>query len=591
MTSDSCETLFEIGLNLLAQDQFGEAAEQFSRILSVEPDNIEALRKRSQAFFYDAEFEKALADLNTAIAIAPDQPNLYIDRANMQIILDETADIREDAETALKLDPNDSAAYVTLANYWNVHFDLEKMAEMINLALQIDPNDFAALNYQSYIFNYKSQSKESEQCLNRACEILEKKLTKENRDYDSLIFYKIISFSKNNFELALDIGNEIIRRFPKLPFTYVNRGQTFAQLNDFSDAQSDFETAEKMFDQLEIKDSRLYCGQAEMLLRQGEPNRVCELLEQVFGRIPDNPAALIYWLDAAQAIIAAEEKSIDIDKTIDKANHLCQLVPNYYHAFLLRSLFLAQKNDWHASDDDFEWAIDLLPKTTEYQFIAAAIAYNTGRYTTVHKRYMPARDLFNDILQREPDNIDALVWRGMTWTSLGIYDCAVKDFSRALELKGVDADILIRRASALLGLGNCSFTCSYYRKAIADFTLAIEINPKDSKHWFERGVAWFLVARKAWFGTKKSLQNSIDDYSEAIRLDSKNADIWYNRALSYWFLLNIDAVIDDCSAALRFNTNHIDARELRAQAYRRCGEIKKSAEDYLFIEQMDNRNH
>lgn len=63
-----------------------------------------------------------------------------------------------------------------------------------------------------------------------------------------------------------------------------------------------------------------------------------------------------------------------------------------------------------------------------------------------------------------------------------------------------------------------------YDKAIAYYTEAIRLNPKDAKAYNNRGLA---------YDNKGDPDSAIADYIEAIRLNPKNAKVYYNRGLTY----------------------------------------------------------
>src|SRR5262249_4612520 len=81
-----------------------------------------------------------------------------------------------------------------------------------------------------------------------------------------------------------------------------------------------------------------------------------------------------------------------------------------------------------------------------------------------------------------------------------------------------------------------------YDKAIADFSEAIRLDPKDALAYHRRGLVWY---------EKKEYSKSITDYSEAIRLDPKNALAYYNRGVSYWLELRDGDVVSEMKNVLQ----------------------------------------
>ena len=63
-----------------------------------------------------------------------------------------------------------------------------------------------------------------------------------------------------------------------------------------------------------------------------------------------------------------------------------------------------------------------------------------------------------------------------------------------------------------------------HEKAIADFTKAIEIDPRYAKAYYNRGFAYFL---------KGQYEQAISDFTKAIELNPRYADAYINRGVAY----------------------------------------------------------
>ena len=112
------------------------------------------------------------------------------------------------------------------------------------------------------------------------------------------------------------------------------------------------------------------------------------------------------------------------------------------------------------------------------------------------------------------DLILAYECRGEMWfRRKKIYDKAITDYTKIIELKPKDASAYNMRGRAWYRIGN-------YDKAIADYTKAIEFNPMNDAYYSNRGYAWF---------EKEDYDRAITDYKKAIELNPKNAE--YNDTL------------------------------------------------------------
>ena len=94
---------------------YDRAIEDFDKVLVIEPDNVEALVSRGDAFGQLGDFGRAMADLNRAVALAPDKPTVLVARGQIESRRGNLAGAARDYEAALKVDPRYATALVNLA--------------------------------------------------------------------------------------------------------------------------------------------------------------------------------------------------------------------------------------------------------------------------------------------------------------------------------------------------------------------------------------------------------------------------------------------------------------------------------------------
>jgi tetratricopeptide (TPR) repeat protein len=98
---------------------------------------------------------------------------------------------------------------------------------------------------------------------------------------------------------------------------------------------------------------------------------------------------------------------------------------------------------------------------------------------------------------------------------------AIRLYTEAIEsckLSGEDlSKVYYSRGKAWVGKGD-------YGKAIADFTKAIEINPKNADAYHNRGAVRC---------DKKDYDKAIADFTKAIELDPKNYHAYYSRSYNW----------------------------------------------------------
>ena len=125
--------------------------------------------------------------------------------------------------------------------------------------------------------------------------------------------------------------------------------------------------------------------------------------------------------------------------------------------------------------------------------------------------------------------------------------------------------------------GNVSLAKRDYDAAIASFTEAIRIDPKDAKAYSSRGIA---------YEGKGDMDKALADYSEAIHVDPKSAVAFYNRGIAYVKKGDLDKAIADYTEAIGLDPKMAQAYANRAAAYEKKGDKAKAEEDLAQAEKL-----
>jgi len=88
----------------------------------------------------------------------------------------------------------------------------------------------------------------------------------------------------------------------------------------------------------------------------------------------------------------------------------------------------------------------------------------------------------------------------------GEFDAAFNDYSKAVEMKGDDANLYVKRGRTLVSLKS-------YDRSVKDFDKAIELSPKTAIAFLNRGAAYEKLG---------DVQKALADYKMATELDSAN---------------------------------------------------------------------
>jgi tetratricopeptide (TPR) repeat protein len=114
--------------------------------------------------------------------------------------------------------------------------------------------------------------------------------------------------------------------------------------------------------------------------------------------------------------------------------------------------------------------------------------------------------------------------------------------------------------------------------AIADFTRAIELNPKDDAPYYNRAQAKRL---------KKDAAGAIADYTRAIELGSTNPAAYNNRGNARAENNDRDGAIADYTRAIELKPDYARAYDNRAVAKKEKGDTTGAAADFKTTEKLD----
>jgi tetratricopeptide (TPR) repeat protein len=172
--------------------------------------------------------------------------------------------------------------------------------------------------------------------------------------------------------------------------------------------------------------------------------------------------------------------------------------------------------------------------------------------------------------EEAPQRYYALVNQGTADFKAGDYDSAVARYSEAIRLDPKNNVAFDGRGMAYEGKGD-------YDRAIADQSEALRLDPNDVFALIRRGTAY---ARKGDY------DRAIADFNEAIRLNPNSADVFNNRGFAYQRKGDYDQAIVDYNQALRLNSKYAAAFCNRGKAKLKIGD-RSGDEDIAQAKQLN----
>jgi len=156
----------------------------------------------------------------------------------------------------------------------------------------------------------------------------------------------------------------------------------------------------------------------------------------------------------------------------------------------------------------------------------------------------------------KPKDAEGFLNRGSARGFNGDANGAIADFSRAIELDPKSVTANYRRGITKLQKGD-------YDGAIGDLTRTIELSPNTADYYNDRGLAKLR---------KGDQDGAIGDFTRTIELDAKNAIAYRNRALAKNIKHDADGALADLNHAIELDPKN-------ATAFNTRGAIRKSKGD------------
>jgi len=116
-----------------------------------------------------------------------------------------------------------------------------------------------------------------------------------------------------------------------------------------------------------------------------------------------------------------------------------------------------------------------------------------------------------------------------------------------------------------------------FAETISDYTMVIEINPKDAEAYYNRGVI---------YANKGQYDLAISDFTKAIEIDPRHAGAYSDRGVIYANKGQYDEAVDDFTKALEINPKDAGAYDNRGALYlvelgnkaMGCADLQKACE-------------
>ncbi|MGH9651820.1 MAG: tetratricopeptide repeat protein, partial [Terriglobales bacterium] len=162
---DNQSVRLDLGRLLLVAGHYTEALNRANEILSKEPNNVDAVLLRADAFSRLEEYDGAQRTLQEAIRLAPDRPQSYLLLAHDQAAVGQKKEAEEAHKKAITLLPNSVTPLLALGSFYQRERRWQEAEQQFRLAMQVEPSNPVPVAYLARLALAQGDKARAEQTL------------------------------------------------------------------------------------------------------------------------------------------------------------------------------------------------------------------------------------------------------------------------------------------------------------------------------------------------------------------------------------------------------------------------------------------
>ncbi|MBR6490148.1 MAG: tetratricopeptide repeat protein, partial [Muribaculaceae bacterium] len=210
---------------LMQQDSVS-ALDYVTRSIGANKNDAQAYLMRCEIYYNSLkDSEKALADIDEAIKLEPNNAGYYINRSYLRYQLNDIRGTMADLDYAISLDPNNITAHYNRALLLSEVGANNKAIEDYDFVLERDPDNYPAFYNRTMMLINIGQYQQGISGLNAL-------LNKDRDDFVALYQRAMLYIETKQYQLALNDLNSILSKYPKFESGYMLRAQIKQRLGD-----------------------------------------------------------------------------------------------------------------------------------------------------------------------------------------------------------------------------------------------------------------------------------------------------------------------------------------------------------------------
>ena len=226
-----------------------------------------------------------------------------------------------------------------------------------------------------------------------------------------------------------------------------------------------------------------------------------------------------------------------------------------------------------------------------YTDFISYFSYDENKFNNANERDIKQLKRFDKLIEKSDDDFELYKERGDLRAELGLYNEAIDDYKKAIELnpnyeeaKKCSERILEfdnNNPESYFVQGFVKQNLGQYEEAIKNYNKAIKLTPNDSHIYNVRGLAKGNLAQH---------EEAIKDFDKAIELNPNYIYAYYNRGNAKYGLGQYYEAIKDYDKVIELAPNYSLAYNNRGVSKENLGQYKKAIKDYNKAIELDPNN-
>ena len=524
-----------------------------------------ALFNRGSAYLLDKDFDKASADLEEAVKLAPMIKKAWINLGSVRLHFKRYAEAVDAYDRSLKLDWRSTPYVATPFIRTNTETKITDMAEEnsdagtydgrgaayqrlgkldaaladYNRALEISPKQASFLAHRGHVLHLLKRDDDGRKDFDRALEL-------DPNEKLALLLRASDRMSRYDFEGAFQDQAKLVAIEPEKAFNHQVYA-TYAKLSGHYEIAVAEES--KNFDMGGARVASDLFTRAEALF---DLARYQEALKDFLEVKEKDPKALRLYYFLAETYRNLKDFT-NAASTLDAA--IAQEPKN-------EELYMSQGNLFENQDKNEE-ALAAYAKAIEASPKWAQPHALRGTVFNKLKKYPEAAEEYGKAIEIDPKYAFAYYLRAVAFKQSGQTEKELADLGKAIELKPDDADALQLRASALMDQRR-------YAEALSDADKAVSLLKSTNAY----GLRALIEDRLG------KLEQAVADFTKAMELDSKDSRLPYFRASTETELRRFDAALADYDLAAQKGYEPALVEAYKGKTLETSGKLAPALESY-----------